>query len=274
MGAHEPTKERRAMPRATRNHHLHAAVHESTLLIGVAVATALFGAACAGGNSATDHGNGGAGTAGAGAVATGGTSGSIAVGGAGTGAAGTPGSAGGDASSGGSPGASGMGGAGTAGAAGLSGGGGMGALGGGGMGASGVGGSGTAGGPDNPPPALTGTMVNGTVKVTRGTRTGALTPGFASFSFEKSHLTDGFFVPAHTALVNMFKLLGPGVVRIGADDVNTSVWTPSATFVSPGNTSHNVGTAEVDALAQFLTATQWKTIYAVNMRGPRPRKPR
>ena len=57
------------------------------------------------------------------------------------------------------------------------------------------------------------------------------------------------------------------MVRIGADDVNNSVWVPSATFVTPGTTSPNVGTAEVDALAQFLTATGWKAIDAVNMRG-------
>jgi hypothetical protein len=63
------------------------------------------------------------------------------------------------------------------------------------------------------------------------------------------------------------KLLGPGVIRIGADDVNSSVWMPSATFVTPGTTSPNVGNAEVDALAAFLTATGWKAIYAVNMRG-------
>jgi len=65
----------------------------------------------------------------------------------------------------------------------------------------------------------------------------------------------------------MFKLLGPGVLRIGADDVNNSVWVPGATFVKPGTTSPNVGTSEVDALADFLTATGWKAIYAVNMRG-------
>ncbi len=119
----------------------------------------------------------------------------------------------------------------------------------------------------NPPPPLTGTMVTGTVKVTRGTTKGHLPAGFAGFSFEKSHMSDGFFVPSHAALVGMFKLLGPGVVRIGADDVNNSVWVPGATFVTPGTTSPNVGTAAVDALAQFLTATNWKTIYAVNMRG-------
>src|SRR5439155_6009733 len=50
-------------------------------------------------------------------------------------------------------------------------------------------------------------------------------------------------------------------------DVNNSVWVPSATFVKAGTTSANVVTAEVDALAEFLTATNWKTIHAVNMRG-------
>ena len=49
-------------------------------------------------------------------------------------------------------------------------------------------------------------------------------------------MTDGFFVPSHAALVAMFKLLGPGVVRIGADDVNTSVWVPGATSVKAGTT--------------------------------------
>ncbi|HVY37994.1 MAG TPA: glycosyl hydrolase family 79 C-terminal domain-containing protein, partial [Polyangia bacterium] len=121
--------------------------------------------------------------------------------------------------------------------------------------------------PSNPPPPLTGTTVTGTVKVTRGTTKGRLPAGFVGFSFEKSHMSDGFFVPTHAPLVAMFKLLGPSVVRIGADDVNNSVWVPSATFVKPGTTSPNVGTAEVDALAEFLTATNWKTIYAVNMRG-------
>ena len=116
-------------------------------------------------------------------------------------------------------------------------------------------------------PALTGTTTMATVKVTRGNTIGKLPAGTAGFSFEKSHLSDGFFTGTHAPLIAMFKLLGPGVVRIGADDVNNSVWVPSATFVKGGTTSPNVGTAEVDALAEFLTATGWKAIYAVNMRG-------
>jgi len=109
--------------------------------------------------------------------------------------------------------------------------------------------------------------VAATITVNRGTTMGRLTQGAAGFSFEKSHLSDAFFTGSHAPLIAMFKLLGPGVVRIGADDVNNSVWTPSATFVKPGTTSPNVGTAEIDALADFLTATGWKAIYAVNMRG-------
>jgi len=119
----------------------------------------------------------------------------------------------------------------------------------------------------NPPPPLTGTAVPLMINVNRGTVMGHLTEGAAGFSFEKSHLSDAFFTPTHSALIAMFKLLGPGVVRIGADDVNNSVWVPSATSVKPGTTSPNVGTAEIDALAQFLDATGWKAIYAVNMRG-------
>jgi len=120
---------------------------------------------------------------------------------------------------------------------------------------------------DNPPPALTGTAVTATVKVTLATVIGKLPAGTAGFSFEKSHMSDAFFTASHAPLIAMFKLLGPGVVRIGADDVNNSVWVPGATSVAPGTTSPNVGTAEVDALADFLTATGWKAIYAVNMRG-------
>ena len=221
-----------------------------------------------GGNGAT----GGTGTGGGGAAGRTGTGGSNPqTGGVGGGETVGTGGSGGGVGTGGSGGGGAIGTGGHGGAAGTAGRGGAG----GGSGGSNVrdAGAGDTGNADgsttasNPPPALTGTTVSGTVKVTRGTVKGHLAAGFAGFSFEKSHMTDGFFVPSHAALVAMFKLLGPGVVRIGADDVNTSVWVPGATFVAPGTTSTNVGTAEVDALAQFLTATNWKAIYAVNMRG-------
>ena len=184
--------------------------------------------------------------------------GASSVGGGGSGASvGSSGATGGSGAAGGSGGTSGTG------ISGMSGGTAEGGAGGSSGSVSGAGGS----APDNPPPPLTGTSVTATISVTRGATMGKLTAGAAGLSFEKSHLSDAFLTGTHAPLIAMLKLLGPGVVRIGADDVNNSVWVPSATFVKPGTTSPNVGTAEVDALADFLTATGWKAIYAVNMRG-------
>jgi len=112
--------------------------------------------------------------------------------------------------------------------------------------------------------------VTATVRVNRGTVLGQLGPRFVGLSFEKTHLTDGFFTAQHAPLVALFKLLGPGSLRIGANDVDYSVWSPTATFVAPGTTSRNVGTAEVDALAQFVDATGWNVIYGVDLKNGTP----
>ncbi len=106
----------------------------------------------------------------------------------------------------------------------------------------------------------------GTVTVTRATTMGHLAPGFAGFSFEKTHMTDGFFTGDNAPLIALFKLLGPGFVRIGANDVDASTWVPSAMPQPGGHTSTNVGTVEVDELADFLRATGWRAIYGVSMR--------
>jgi len=250
------------------------------LALSLSVVTSLAASGC-GGSSEQQAGSGGATQTGTGGGPSG-SGGATGSGGAGSGGAhagsgGVPGSSGdgGSSASGGRTGGAGgaaSGGAGGAltGSGGSPGGGHAGAPADGGM-PDGTGPSGGGGGsgdlPANPPPPLTGTPVTITIKVTRGSTMGHLTAGAASFSFEKSHMSDGFFTGTHAPLIAMFKLLGPGVVRIGADDVNNSVWVPSATFVKGGTTSPNVGTAEVDALADFLTATGWKAIYAVNMRG-------
>jgi hypothetical protein len=118
----------------------------------------------------------------------------------------------------------------------------------------------------SPPPPFNGPTVAGTVTVTRGSAMGHLAPGFAGFSFEKTHMTDGFFTAQNAPLIALFKLLGPGIVRIGANDVDASTWVPTATPVAGGQTSHNIGTVEVDALAAFLNAAGWKAIYGVSMR--------
>ena len=277
-----------------------SSIGRSLVVHGCAAALAALALSC-GGSSERQSGSGGAMQEGTGGAASGsggapsgsggmhaGTGGAVASGGV-TGSGGT-GSGGARAGTGGSQGSGGAAGA----SGGRSGSGGTGAASSGGSGAAGKAGSGGSPGtggqgggpvadggvpdgssPDggggapaaNPPPPLTGTTVTSTIKVMRGAAMGHLSAGAASFSFEKSHMSDGFFTGTHAPLIAMFKLLGPGVLRIGADDVNNSVWVPGATFVKPGTTSPNVGTAEVDALGDFLTATGWKAIYAVNMRG-------
>ena len=117
-----------------------------------------------------------------------------------------------------------------------------------------------------PPPPFNGPTIAGTVAVTRGSTMGHLGPGFAGFSFEKTHMTDGFFTGSNASLIALFKLLGPGILRIGANDVDSSTWVPTATPVAGGQTSHSIGTVEVDALAAFLQASGWKAIYGVSMR--------
>ncbi len=112
--------------------------------------------------------------------------------------------------------------------------------------------------------------VGATVTVNRGIVTGRLGPRFVGLSFEKTHLTDGFFTSQHAPLIALFKLLGPGSLRIGGNDVDECVWNPPATFVAPGTTSRDVGTAEVDALAEFLDATGWNVIYGVDMKNGTP----
>jgi hypothetical protein len=99
---------------------------------------------------------------------------------------------------------------------------------------------------------------------------GKVAPGFVGLSFEKSHMTDGFFTPRNAPLVALFKLLGPSVLRIGANDADRTTWSPGTMPVSGPPFPTTVGTVEVDDLAAFLDATGWKVIYAINFKTGTP----
>jgi hypothetical protein len=114
-------------------------------------------------------------------------------------------------------------------------------------------------------PGFSGPTVAGTVSVNRGTPAGVIGPGFAGFSFEKTHMTNGTFTGTNAALIALFNLVGPTVLRIGADDVDNCTWVPSAL---PGGGappySKSIGTVDVDDLGDMLKATGAKVIYGVN----------
>lgn len=121
-----------------------------------------------------------------------------------------------------------------------------------------------------PPPIdagvpYSGPTTPGMITVSRGTTVGRLAAGFAGFSFEKSHVTDGFFTGSNAPLIALFRLLGPGLVRIGANDVNKTRWMATTPSLSGGATSAFIGTADVDGLAAFLKAADWKVLYGLDM---------
>jgi hypothetical protein len=86
---------------------------------------------------------------------------------------------------------------------------------------------------------------------------------FAGFSYEKSILSKNLFSDSNTALINLFKLLGPGILRIGGNSVNCegslSTWNAGGS----GLVSGQVSRSDVDRLAAFLNATGWKVIYGL-----------
>jgi hypothetical protein len=144
-------------------------------------------------------------------------------------------------------------------------------------GASGAGGSTTTGaagmnsgaGPWGTPvsggPTASGTMVTANVTVNPSSIKGNVGQGFAGFSMEKTHITNSSLTGSNASLIALFKLLGPTSLRIGANDVDRCSWAP-ATKAGGGGPPYgfSVGTAMVDQLADFLTATGAKIIYGVN----------
>jgi hypothetical protein len=119
-------------------------------------------------------------------------------------------------------------------------------------------------------PVWSGPTVAGAVVVRRGMVVGQVGPEFLGLSFEKSHLTDGFFTGANAPLIALVRLLGKGVLRIGANDADRTTWDPTAKPVEPGTIASTVGTAAVDDLAAFARATGWRVIYTVNLRTGTP----
>jgi hypothetical protein len=114
-------------------------------------------------------------------------------------------------------------------------------------------------------PTPKGTPVSGTVTVMRGSAQGHLGPGFVGMSYEKTHMTDGYLSASNAPLVALFQLLGPSILRLGGNSVDLTSWSAGAAPGSAGKVATTIGTADVDALAGFMTAAGWTALYGVNM---------
>jgi hypothetical protein len=105
-------------------------------------------------------------------------------------------------------------------------------------------------------------LVPGSVVINPATTVGTIGPAFAGLSYEKAHLAAGFFSGSNSALIAMFSLLGPSVLRIGGNTVDQTTWTPAGA----GHVAGQTAKPDVDALAAFAKATGWTVIYGINMK--------
>jgi hypothetical protein len=87
-----------------------------------------------------------------------------------------------------------------------------------------------------------------------------LNPSFDGLSYEKDELTGTLFTSNNTALVKLFRLIGPAVLRIGGGSVDQTGWNGISNTVP-------ITAPEVDAFAGFVNAlpTNWSVIYGINL---------
>jgi hypothetical protein len=92
---------------------------------------------------------------------------------------------------------------------------------------------------------------------------GSIGTAFAGLSYEKNTLYEPLFTPTNANLIELFKLLGPSVLRIGGNSVDKNVWTPNGA----GQTAGQIAPSDVASLAAFVQATGWQCIYGINLGG-------
>ncbi|APJ04160.1 hypothetical protein [Silvanigrella aquatica] len=89
---------------------------------------------------------------------------------------------------------------------------------------------------------------------------GIVGENFLGFSYEKSILSTPHFQADNKALIRFFSNLGTGVLRIGGNTVNQTEWHPEGEGYIPFKTSPS----DIERLAGFLRAVNWKVIYGLN----------
>ena len=110
-------------------------------------------------------------------------------------------------------------------------------------------------------PPLSGVILQGSATVTSNV-VGAIGPDFMGLSFGKELIP--YFTASSTDLINRFKDLGSGVLRITGND--SFVWIPDA----PLGTLKTASRADIDSLAAFSRAVGWKVIYGLALRDNDP----
>jgi len=102
---------------------------------------------------------------------------------------------------------------------------------------------------------------------------------FLGFSNEKKMLSRDCFEPTNAVLINLFRNLGPGVLRIGGHAVESTFWSRFETnpVVPMTNkqpyekeTPVTLGPKSVDNLFAFAKQSGWRVIYGLNLGANKP----
>jgi hypothetical protein len=116
--------------------------------------------------------------------------------------------------------------------------------------------------------AASGPTLTGTITVSPATTLATIGSGFLGLSYEKTTLDQGLFRGDNAAAIALFRLLGPGVLRVGGNSVDRSSWNGNSAGTSPPQS--NTSQSDVDALAAFAKAAGWTILYGVNMKTSTP----
>ncbi|BAM88102.1 putative lipoprotein [Bradyrhizobium oligotrophicum S58] len=97
------------------------------------------------------------------------------------------------------------------------------------------------------------------VRLDRGRPGVTMTSRFVGLSYEKDKLRQPMFTPGNDDLLGLYRLLGPGVLRIGANAVDRCAWLGGVPGLAP------IQSEMVDALTAFAKQADWQVIYGINL---------
>lgn len=102
--------------------------------------------------------------------------------------------------------------------------------------------------------------VNATVSFSPWNKGLPLNPAFNGLSYEKLEIADGFFTSNNVALVKLFSMIGPAVLRIGGGTADQTGWNGISNTIP-------ITASEVDTFTGFIKAlpANWSVIYGINL---------
>jgi hypothetical protein len=116
---------------------------------------------------------------------------------------------------------------------------------------------------DDAPSGVSATL---SMQQTRVANSVLLDPSFGSLSFEKDSINSSpvYLSSENADLVGLLNALGGGLLRIGANSVDETTWTPGGS----GQTGGQVAPSDIANFANLIrSCPRWKVIYGVNFRG-------